>query len=81
MTGHSGASPGCLMVGEYVDGSEIPPDSAVYAGEVVRPVVVATYQGPEQQSRRRGHPEDDRPARRKRETLGPVPGGVSRPLR
>jgi hypothetical protein len=43
MTDHIGANHGCLLVGEYVDESEIPPDSTFHIGEVIRPHVVSSY--------------------------------------
>ena len=43
MEKHPGMNSGCLLVAEYVDEGEIPPNEAFHAGEVVRPQVVGSY--------------------------------------
>ncbi len=43
MTSPANANIGCLLVGEYVDEGEIPPNTAYHCGEVVRPKAVASY--------------------------------------
>jgi hypothetical protein len=34
---------GCLLVGEYVDEAELPPDAVFHEGEVVRPRLAANH--------------------------------------
>jgi hypothetical protein len=43
MTNPVTATTGCLLVGEYVDEAECPPNLAFHRGEAVRPTVVASY--------------------------------------
>lgn len=43
MTNHDSAAAGCVMIGEYGDEAECPPDLTSHRGEVVRPQVVAYY--------------------------------------
>jgi hypothetical protein len=33
----------CLLIGEYVDEADVPPNLQVYRGEVARPEVVAVF--------------------------------------
>src|SRR5438477_11526607 len=39
----SNANAGCLLVGEYVDEAEVPPNLVVHRGEAVRTQVMAAY--------------------------------------
>jgi len=43
MTNHENATTDCLLVGEYVDEAECPPNLAIHQGEVVRAQVVASF--------------------------------------
>jgi hypothetical protein len=43
MINHTNADVGCLLVGVYVDETELPANVACHRGEVVRPQVVGNY--------------------------------------
>jgi hypothetical protein len=63
MTSQGGENGGCLLVGENLEGAEIPPDATCRRGEVKHPNVVFSYLDIQNPEPRRSTPIEPPPNR------------------